>query len=87
MTRKRFHTLAEHLGRYLYNFDEYMADPFSHEHQQDVDDLTYVATSLSFLSRTTQTCRITYSFMFGPSLRGFSPGIMFDNMLKSALRS
>ena len=54
MTRKRFHILAAHFTRYLYNFDEYMEDPFSHEHQQHVDDLTHVATSLSLLSRTTR---------------------------------
>ena len=54
LTRTRFHELLAHFERYLYNFDEYMEDQFSHEKSRHLDDFVHVMTSLIFLSRTTR---------------------------------
>ncbi len=54
VTRMQGINLLTHLERYLYNFEEFMQDPFSHEKSQHAEDLAHVATSLGSLHRTTR---------------------------------
>lgn len=54
LTRKRLQDLSSHFERFLYNFDEYMEDQFSHTRSQHVDDFMHVVNSLSLLSETTR---------------------------------
>jgi len=53
-TRKRGIDLSTHLERFLYNFEEYMQDPLSHEQSHHADDHVHVITSLGLLARTTR---------------------------------
>lgn len=54
VTRMRGLDLMTYLERYLYNFEEYMQEPFSHENSHHGEDLTKVANSLGLLARTTR---------------------------------
>lgn len=54
VTRMRGIDLMAHLERYLYNFEEYMQDPLSHENSHHGEDMTNVANSLGLLARTTR---------------------------------
>ena len=54
VTRMRGIDVLFHLDRYLYNFEEYMQDPFSHEKSHHAEDLARVAISLGSLHRTTR---------------------------------
>lgn len=54
LTRMRGINLLTHLDRYLYNFEEYMQDPLSHEQSRHAEDFIHVFTTLGFLARTTR---------------------------------
>ena len=54
MTRMRAIDLSTHLDRYLYNFEEFMQDPFSHEQSHHAEDFAHVRISLGSLARTTR---------------------------------
>ena len=53
LTRIRFFDLVSHLERYLYNFDDFMQDQFSHDQARHMDDFIHVGSSATMLSRTT----------------------------------
>jgi len=54
VTRMRTIDVMTHLERYLYNFEEFMRDPFSHEQSRHAEDFEHVAISLGSLARTTR---------------------------------
>lgn len=54
VTRDRFFELMTHLERYLYNFDGFMQEPYSHEKSRHMEDFVLVFSSLSSMSRTTR---------------------------------
>jgi len=54
VTRMRGIDLNDYLQTYLYNFEEYMQDPLSHENSHHREDMTNVVNSLGLLARTTR---------------------------------
>ena len=54
LTRMRSVDLLTHLDRYLYNFEDYMQDPLSHEQSHHAEDFVHVFISLGGLARTTR---------------------------------
>ena len=54
LTRIRFFDLISHLERFLYNFDEFMEDQFSHDKARHMDDYLHVVASMAMLTRTTR---------------------------------
>ncbi len=54
LTRIRFFDLITHLERFLYNFDDFMQDQFSHDQARHTDDFVHVNSSATMLSRTTR---------------------------------
>ncbi len=54
LTRSRLVELFTYLERYLYNFEDYMQDPLSHEQSRHAEDFVHVFTSLGLLARTTR---------------------------------
>ena len=54
VTRMRGVDLNNYLQTYLYNFEEYMQDPLSHENSHHREDETNVINSLGLLARTTR---------------------------------
>ena len=54
VTRMRGIDLLTHLDRYLYNFEEFIQEPFSHEKSHHAEDLAHVVISLGSLARTTR---------------------------------
>ena len=54
LTRIRFFDLVSHLERFLYNFEEFMQDQFSHDQNRYTDDFVHVSSSVTLLSLTTR---------------------------------
>ena len=54
LARSRFVELFTYLDRYLYNFENYMQDPLSHEQSRYAEDFVHVFSSLALLARTTR---------------------------------
>ena len=54
VTRMRGINISTHLDRYLYNFEEYMQDPLSHEQSRHAEDFVHVFSTLALLARTTR---------------------------------
>ena len=54
MTRSRFYEMVTHIERFLYNFEEYMQDQFSHEQSRHMEDFIHVASPMNLLAQTTQ---------------------------------
>ena len=54
VTRMRTIDVLTHMPRCLYNFEEYMQEPFSHEQSRHAEDLEHIFISLGLLARTTR---------------------------------
>jgi len=54
LTRIRFFELVSYLERFLYNFDDFMQDPFSHDQSRHLEDFFHVNSSATLLARTTR---------------------------------
>lgn len=54
LTRTRQLELITYLDRYLYNFEDYMRDPLSHEQSRHAEDFIHVFSALALLARTTR---------------------------------
>ena len=54
VTRIRFLELTSLLQKFLYNFDEFMRDPFSRENAHHIEDFNHIHSALNSLIRTTR---------------------------------